>query len=801
MSVEDRPVPVTSVHGDCRIIVPCKLPETTIQSDAEEFMQDFSSAVVDQILNGVKTDCDCLKAKYQAEFGPELDRKKNEERVRINKTILEAYQRKFINDFSLNLEETSFFITKSGDMFEDEEKAKELQCNDTKRYDEFIEASCRSRNITDQEFINKRKKLFLNNQTADFEQALEALSYDVQAISYEKDGADHLFTRFEYDNGRIGLAHQSREAQVIDHIISSILKNNQLKAMIRVTMDQSTPVVSILQIFERFKDNPEIMKNFDHNLIGDYDNIKRSFRFLMNTHPGFLNLMEDDLVFQYFEEQYVPNTSVLKTLETNQKILDPVISSRCNRIMQEFAEAVCTKDEDLMGKMNPDDLELLLHAQSESSSDQLHELLVCENKKTTPTFGNFEKLANLYDNRLPSRKSDYLERFLEKDLNKHKNLFTRTMLANKNKEFRDGMAKAAEAGAKIAKSVSAGGIVSSKVYAKAAVEGKAFSFGKPAMSREEAKSYLKKNVEYEKSYQKNKQISAQNKNKEKSDKEEVVSKPQKENIRQRNVNNNMAVNPDTTVSTGVARQGLQNFLNREHKQEEVKKVVSDLDDRSVQELNRLRNENQSLLQRNYELEQRRLDLMQSRIEELSRQINSPVPQTSVKGQSKVTNVKAEVANEVPVSPGTIVSPRPVPSISPVRPAEDKAGLGAPTAAVQTTINPVSARSNVESTSGPITTANLDIIDQEKINTEVEEFFEHSILSEEMIEEIITKGVRIQFQIMENNQLVDKEMIIPFESLNQRLKDVVELKKYEKQREQQISKLNALKMLMSSSLRR
>lgn len=809
-------------HEKCIETVFC-MPTTPLPA---EFSDNIFKLTQFQTKNSLtkmrnKVDCTCLTNKYKEELGIHLTRAKLSEKENLQEKILSAYSRKFVNEFSLNMEEATFFITKNRDMFRDKNEAATLQCNDPKAYDALIQSTCKQNGIEDAEFIRKRKDLFANKTFGDqmpFEKRLSVMSDDLLEIRFKNpDGKERVLSRIEYDNGRIGLAHHSEQGKIVQYILKKLASIPNFEKELDGAPNTS-PVEKVFALIEKKKNDPEFLAQFDKKIVGegltDSKKLKENFRFLMNTHPGFLNAMQSATVFSSLTDELARNSesSVLNILETNQNILEPILSNRCATIITEFANAVCTRDEDLISSVNPVDLENLSHSTtSQLLTNDIHELVMCEAQKGNNP-NQFQKLANLYDDGLPARKSDYLERILEPDLKKHKNMFTATLLASadgSNKVLIQELGNASEQGQKISRSIPSAGVVGIKVHAKSVSEGSAFSFGKPAMTRDEAMSFLEDPKKYDsKIASRRSEVLS-----------EVAETPFKTTPSEPSTikpvfddNSSESFRPSSNVASSpapLARRELQDTLSKEYRPEEVSNVMGKVSNESIEEINSLRKENHNLLQKSYEQESRRLESMQSKIEELQQKLSEDSTKSDVK---KVARSKKGIEDENDDVSGRSLSSSSeeaagAPSAGRRMAALAPASESAPSNVAISTSAGVAApssdkkafqQSHDESAKLLIQSGTASPVEQEQINQEVKKLIETIELSEAKIEDIKLNGIKIRFKVLENAAFVEKEKVVAYASLSQRLKDLLDLKMNLKKRTSLISKLSVLKMLLNQS---
>lgn len=783
----------------CMTNTMCTTSSSLMTKDYTEFLFSMS-AITKADEDDFVANCSCLREtliiQYSAE---ELASERAKARVEINKKIKEAFGKKFVNSFSSNLEDVSFFLTKNKDMFKNSESAKVLQCIDPDEFNEQINFACKASGVTDPAIIRQRKDYFINsvdNGTMPFEQRLVKMSEDIVSMEYPAGPGfpkGTVYTRLEYDNARMGLAHSDPKAKVLEEILKKLILSKSFMPEMEKFLDRMSPALAFESIISQRAEDPSALASLNLSpeafaVIKNGQKIRESFQFLMNTHPGFMSLMEDEEVLRnlYGEMSIDSTKSVLENLESNPHVLEPVWGKKCIEMQQEFALAVCTPDDKLISTMNPEDYYKLLKPEVnalDAESGDIGDLLMCEEYQESS-----EKLNGLsmMNPNTPSHRSDYLERLTVPDVKQHKNMFSKSMLASMNKDFRDKMSVMSARGLVLSKSVSMPGILSARVYAKSVAEDKAFSFGKPAMSKSDAKKLLKADQEYTA-----KQNEAKLAKREKAKQSELKDASQYSTVpkaQEAQVNTSNVANVARTVTqqTEVPRQQLQRKLSETYNPSQISKALDRLNDENAAELNSLRSQNIDLLQRTFDLESQRMESMQKKVDELQARVDratAPIVAPKVVTPDSVNpSIPAEVTSSVE-RVERVVKTGPAPQASSV----------ASSGTVSDSAEPVSnGRSNpaVIRNELPVPAALKVKSPEEKISEEVAKLIESTDPRLASIEDIKANGLKI---IIDN-----KEVIVPYASLDQKTKDLLELKFAKKDRDQQVSKLAVLRMLISQN---
>lgn len=796
-----------------RLELQCDTPEEECEDDEvlpkipneySDFILSFNAfEVIASEAHKKAKNCECIKRNLERKNGRrnfEKDLKKEKEE--INKKILEAYSRQFVNDYSAIMEDATFFLLTNKNAFSDQEKAKSIQCNDPEAYNKKIKEVCDKKGITDQSFITKRKNYFINaldGGKKSFEERLVEMGDEMQSLPMPGQRDGQTYHRNTYDRSRIGLAHTEQPAKVAEHIVRKLLTHPETLGYLARFEDMTTPGFGLLELLEVSRREGTLSKfGFDEALVGEYinnqDDVKDSFRYLVNTHPGFMNAMIDGEVLKRLQTSLMkdPEKNILTVLENEPSVLEQSLHDTCSALQYEFANAVCILDNDLISEAEPSDLDKLIHAargdaKDHSSGDSYHEFLLCEERNKNKD-RSFTELAPLFDNKLPYRRSDYLERLMVKDITKHQNSFSQSMLKANEEAFKKKMSEAADKGAEVARSVSPGGVAGANVYARAASEGKAFSFGKPMMTREEARTYLAESKKYDEKMDAikyaNGKVSPESK--------PVASTQEYSNT----VSDTSYVTPAAVTSPVVKpRDELSSYLTKKYPTEEVKRTVDELPEQDVSQLNNIKNESTTMLTQTLKEETSRMEQLQSRIETLKKQMSDSQPVKAAPENKKGPVAKPTLSNLSEV----FTAAQPVKDVQEVKTQTSSQFSSPAQNSGSAVISKSSGRNLAASTPSSVKAGSLVVTSPEplsgEINQEIKKQIEALALDPKAIEELKTKGFVFRYTVLENNQLVQKEMVVEYSSLDEATKQMIELKSLENQKKNQVSKLAVLRMIL------
>lgn len=843
-NVSEEPAPVITRRGPrhqaCTAPKFCKTPPPFPGlEDYTDFMFNFSnySKMVFEEAELETTDCSCLNDKFREDLGPRFLMELGNERKALNEKIMKAASKKFINDYAANIEDASFFLLKTSGVFTNPETAKDIQCNDSQKFQDMITATCGA-DIANNPAKYEEKKLAILNMLGgasrpgmNFDQRIRDISRQIQFLPIpgqtSRDGKQLQFSRSIYDESRIGLS-RSPEGQFVEHIIQKMIKNPEFENQIRDELRTKTPLEAVMGIIESNMSNSGFLdkigadKSITGNEIGTIAEVRADFKFLMQTHPGFMNVMGRPANFLLLMQSVKSENqlTLLEQLETKPDILGPLLLNRCDDLTKQFADLVCTKDEDMIKSVDAAELDSLIHPESEESDSQsppeLHDLLMCLESGKEPKAA-FAHLADLEkDKNFTTRRSDYIERLLVPDIEDHKNLFSVTMLKSvRDKKFRREMERYAEAGRSFSRGVSSPGVVARDVYVQSVAEGNDFTIGKSTISRSEAKEYMKA-VATEDT-----KIAASTDRPTKTTVTTAAEVTAEETTEARKPERSIASEAPATsyASSGLRqerednksadqRQVLSRDLSRTNPEPEVQRHVSKLDDETISQLTNLRNMNSTLMSQMIAEEERKLQEYRDRLSSVRTNLPTTAPEVIV---PEVTNVpSAVVPTERTVTDSTTKSvPVAARNISAAAiPQGSPRGEEATVASVVPERRGGDALPVSGSESGSqgmsltiVSSQRAQVSDQtpEVIETEVSTYLEGKSLAPAEFEDLLRNGLRYQYQVVVNDVVVTKERIIPFTSLPERTRRDLETKYARDRLEMQTSKLAVLRMLMNSTV--
>ncbi|WP_408095931.1 hypothetical protein ACJVC5_12885 [Peredibacter sp. HCB2-198] len=395
-----------------------------------------------------ESDCKCLEQKVkqdykfmgQGVFSQEMQKERN----RINGLIFNAVGKKFLNSYASNMEDVRYYLTnKVKALGTSPEEASNLQCNNARAFQSVIETECAANKVP-KEIYEKRTKDLLSSFGDDMSDPtldgkIKRIDEFILNITPDKKSMDvgpqRMFTRTEYDMIRNGASKKAPEIGFMNTLLNGVLNHPTLKtqfesnlkeglnpghALSRIMNEEYSPDVQNLlqQLISENKNQPlykRLQGTLKTDTTDDYpDFIRNTYKIAVGAHPGLKALLTDRNLFNELlvkrQNSYDnKRTNFIDLLEHDPKLLNKHFSTRCEKLRQNLAQAVCTPDEDHVKRVKRDDINKLMTQIIGKSNLPLKDLLLCQMPDSQPK-GIFNKLSFGFNDWL--NRSDYFNRKL-----------------------------------------------------------------------------------------------------------------------------------------------------------------------------------------------------------------------------------------------------------------------------------------------------------------------------------------------------------------------------------------------------
>jgi hypothetical protein len=398
--------------------------------------------------------CKCLPEKLKIIYGTKYNDLKNEAKKALEEAVEQKLAKKVLNDFSSYFEDVSFFAATSKDFFgkkskDQTEKAMELRCVDSRKYNKAIDDKCKGKISEEQRqkridnifngFGEKKSNIKLDKRFNELMTTIERLD----AETVDKKGTP--YTRQDHDKARHSLALTDQQFIFADQLIKKIVSDTTFHKAISESSEVPFFVITKL-LDQKIKENPSKFLNdfIDPKVVGnDYykafskllsnpdsfsNAIKVSISASMGLHPGIDSIMRDkSLLFSVVDDAKKKNKSLMKTLEDKDSLLLANYENECKKFIDSFASAVCLDVEDIPTQMSEEDIYSVLGPYSKNN--EFNRLLACESSQD----GTQEPLKNLLLNDPSKKNSDFLDR-MTNPIDKQTNAFRKMFQALKEKD-------------------------------------------------------------------------------------------------------------------------------------------------------------------------------------------------------------------------------------------------------------------------------------------------------------------------------------------------------------------------------
>lgn len=401
-----------------------------------------------------------LPAKYSADDCLCMDNKLNKENKsagailkkspqtseNLKKVIIKASGKKFLNDFASYLEDVQFYTTNKGWVLSQDKKDIEYYlCNNAEDFQREVDNLC-AKNGTSEGQAARMAEIMgalgdkFNPTGKDLKSGLDALVEDINTYHEVRNVAKdqpNLLTRSEYDKVRFSLSRSQRQVAIVNQLTTVILRDKDLNERLMTHIQNGkTPLYGLMEIMSG-KTQPENTKKLLQTLSKKYPYLKdkiqamsekigteaydqglsKLFHHALNLHPGLKNILMNPAMFSDVSKIVQDGTKkkgMLRLVEEEKGQFDSLFVSRCGDLHRQFAEAVCTKDADLLSKVNPADMMGVIQAQKDfdfKNEQEALDLLICKMNENQLSERSVFAGLNLSEIN-PYSASDYLDRKL-----------------------------------------------------------------------------------------------------------------------------------------------------------------------------------------------------------------------------------------------------------------------------------------------------------------------------------------------------------------------------------------------------
>ncbi len=743
--------------------------------------------------------CNCIKNKVEKEYPDPLTRQGllGQEKKKMRDIIISTFGKKFINNYAAHVEDVRFFSVNSKHVFgadpvTQSREAEKLLCTKQSDFKAAIQSKC-GRSLTDVELDKKMDGIFsMLGQKANGMNYIHKLTEQVM-VNSSQDG--RKFKRDDYDIIRNGIVKNDLNIRFADNMIAEILKDR--RAVESIMTEAKTPYEGLMNYvsLQLRTDSKRFLNRYSNKeVLGQarFDEISNKFTdsqtgiatifgaidFAMTAHPGFENLMRNnDLFKQTAEKIKNRSNSAIDSLESTENLMKGKFAADCERLKSDLAQVVCTKDSDLISSISKNELRHLIKASEGDNNLLVSDLAICRDGSMNSGEGAFEELM-LKDS---DRKSDILERLAEKDITKHKNLFSKIMLQNGQQgdaNTQRFIAKAAEEGYRNRRGIDNDSF-GSQFNVK---ESEKVSFYKPE-ANDPSKNSIQASVAREERVTPASQMVQ-------FDQMAPMAAPFANNYASQ-------VAPEQNTSRSIQekdhRSELREFLSNRENQENVDRLMRGADDSQIADLARLRAESErnreELLKLATENEKLKLRQMEQQIADLEERRSQAVaanvtasfdeeedsdPRSSGRGSRDIASVSSGAGESSGVNSGAFSG-------------NNNGGTAGSSGSERTALNNLRSElaNGTQSGNEVVSTDPVVISSAQARNGSLE--IKSTELSNEILSFLETEpdvqtlikmrnsGMIYKYKVVENGKEVEKEIVIDYKALNEDVKKLIDQK--------------------------
>lgn len=347
--------------------------------------------------------CACLKSRFTGT--PTEDEKKEEER-KLKAKVRELANQKILNDYTTHFEDVRFYAANAATVFHKKENRRsgsvgKVQCANPDRFFDAMKSnpSCKLKKLSKEDQESRMSgvlKSFGGKFQNDFDSNLRTIQRQIFTNSVEGSVFSDWRARRQYDEGRYVLAKTSNDVSATDRIITKLMGNAEFKnSLIAKGLNSgNAPKDTILEILhEKFKSNTlntlldkdtlgtELSSQLESSIAANQpesflNKLHRSFSVASELHPGIDRLLKNQKLFVTASEKLKSPGTVKALIETDELMNDHFDES-CKEVVANLAEVACSDDNELMSKVSESEI-IAITKTERPNSNQIQTLLLCD---------------------------------------------------------------------------------------------------------------------------------------------------------------------------------------------------------------------------------------------------------------------------------------------------------------------------------------------------------------------------------------------------------------------------------------
>lgn len=810
--------------------------------------------------------CDCLKTVLENRY-PDINNfdsyfnKTLSQTPKVAKKLINSYGQKFINDLSANLENSAYYASTTSTIFE---KGKYESCNSAEKFQAAIDAKCKSSSVSKDEQKRRMGMIFNSFPGLDFsaksslEEKLKTIGEMIHSIPLNepdsgKSGVNTgaRYSREQMDIERKLLMNDSEEVKFLDQMVSVVLKNKSYSEKVLGAISEGSKTLNIartspgIAIYTLLSDlyekdrakfeadflNPkklgehlsaemkEKLKKDPEKVLGQFFNTGTKF------HPTLGILFDNGDVFKAAANKYKGTSSILKSVEHDDELIAGFFESNCEQIREEFSSMVCKDDMQIVGMLTPSELREYISRSQASFDEDIDIVKNVSCQTVAPELITDHPMAALVSgiNASGLYRSDFVD-----GLRGESTLFERMREISKDKKFQQEIVARIEKNGDSISSLSGGNSVRSQILR---------NYG---MSPESVATSVATNASAKT------EVSTTGLSAPLQELAKSVDISQTAGLNQpmfNSVMNSQSVAFAKTTKTDDIRNEVKDFLSNRENKEEVDKLVSGADEKSLKELIRLREQalqdKEKLLELTNQQEKLKLADLERKIKELETKkaelanpealadaatVSGSTSGSQQRSPASVSNYSAD--SYVPQSTRTNSTSFETSGASAgtssvsSETSSSSGGAGRVSSGASSAANAIAAVGSGERVSSGqgtiiISAASDRVVGQEIKSNEVSQELMNYLSNNETdlsaLQNLKSSGMVYRYRVLKNGQYIDKEIVVEYSKLTEEVKTLID-QKIARDREiasldqqlqlaQRTYSFNALKMILGEQLRK
>lgn len=746
--------------------------------------------------------CTCLKNNTSS---PDLDILKKEEERKIKAKIRQSMNEKALNNYANHFEDVRFYSTNSPSVFH-EDVAKQrsavfkVQCMNPEN---FIDAMKDNRKCKNHKLSPDDRDMKLNTILKSFDPKLKGDFYtNIRKIqrqifnnSADPSQAPGWEARRKFDERRLVLIKASSFVKSSDKILSKLMGSETFKTAFatKQLVTAATPMDTIFEVLrEEFKSGKirdlldkeslgnDIFTQLESDIASDNPGpflnlIASTFTKASGLHPGFDRLMKNpDLFSDVLEKVKSPLTAV-NVIDTDDLMKDHFEDS-CKKVTADFAEIACSTDDELLSRVSERELNKCIEqvGASKTDSPRIQSLIKCDAilEARTEAVG-----GSLFE--IPGDRSSQYRSLVTKTEEPSINRIISATPSNSSSILDDALKKAEELFGKAPSAYDGHDNVAKEVF------GKEYQ-PKPNTAFVESKTNSK-STQSEKAS--NESVSAQIAPESRQD--ALVDQP---NYSGSNNSVIPSVSGTPNSSSSAAKvdtaKEMREFLADENAKESAAKLVKDSSDDVMNELIRLKEETEKnkirILELSSDNEKLKLQAAEAQLNKLQKERAALNPGEPVIAEPAELTKKDKI-----FQPSTVrENSRDVASISQGETGTATAGAS-PASQVSASavgslgnlnrallassgLRGVDSSERVVVSSATTRPASLEIKSQD-VGLDLLNYISSKDADIQTLIKLKTSGIMYKYKVVENGEVVEKEMLIDYQNLNEDVKNLIDKK--------------------------